>query len=70
MPDDRSWIAFNLRPEARWHDGQPVTVDDAIFSFETLKEKGDPFYRVYYQSVIKAEKTGDNQVKFSVRRQR
>lgn len=64
MPDDRSWIAFNLRPEARWHDGKPVTVDDVIFSFETLKEKGDPFYRVYYQSVLKAEKVGDYQVKF------
>ena len=64
MPEDRSWIGFNLRPEAHWHDGQPVTVDDAIFSFDTLKEKGDPFYRVYYQSVLKAEKTGDNQVKF------
>ena len=48
MPEDRSWVAFNLRPEARWHDGQPVTVDDVIFSFDTLKTKGDPFYRVYY----------------------
>ena len=65
MPEDRSWIAFNLRPEARWHDGKPVTVEDVIFSFDTLKEKGDPFYRVYYQSVLKAEKTAENQVKFT-----
>ncbi|HVR68168.1 MAG TPA: extracellular solute-binding protein [Verrucomicrobiae bacterium] len=64
MPNDRSWIAFNLRPEARWHDGKPVTAEDVIFSFDTLKEKGDPFFRVYYQSVVKAEKTGDKQVKF------
>ena len=35
MPEDRSWVAFELRPQARWHDGQPVTVDDVIFSFDT-----------------------------------
>ena len=42
MPEDRSWVAFTLRPEARWHDGKPVTVEDVIFSFNTLKEKGLP----------------------------
>lgn len=65
MPDDRSWVAFELRPEARWHDGAPVTVEDVIFSFDTLKAKGDPFYRVYYASVLKAEKTGDHKVTFT-----
>ena len=36
MPEDRSWVAFTLRPEARWHDGEPITVEDVIWSFETL----------------------------------
>ena len=64
-PADRSWVAFELRPEARWHDGQPVTADDVVWSFETLLAKGAPTYRFYYQSVAKVEKTGERSVKFS-----
>jgi microcin C transport system substrate-binding protein len=65
MPEDRSWVAFTLRPQARWQDGKPVTVDDVIFSFDTLKEKGLPFYRAYYKNVIKAEPAGERRVKFT-----
>ncbi len=64
-PDDRSWVIFTLRPEARWHDGQPITVDDVIFSFETLKTKGQPFFRFYYASIARAEKVGERRVKFT-----
>ena len=63
-PDDRSWIAFTLRREARWHDGKPVTPEDVIFSLDILKTKGRPLYRAYYANVDKAEKTGDRTVKF------
>jgi microcin C transport system substrate-binding protein len=63
-PEDRSWVAFTLRPEARWHDGRPITVEDVVWSFETLKTKGHPFYRFYYGSVDKAEKVGERKVKF------
>ncbi len=62
---DRSWISYKLRPEARFHDGKPVTPEDVIFSFETLRDKGHPFYRSYYKDVAKAEKTGPNEVKFT-----
>ncbi len=65
VPSDQSWVIFNLRQEARWHDGRPITVEDVIFSFETLKEKGRPFFRAYYANVIKGEKTGDRRVKFT-----
>ena len=65
MPADRTWVAFTLRPEARWHDGTPITVDDVIFSLEILKTKGHPFYRAYYGDVIKAEKIGEGKVKFT-----
>ena len=65
MPEDRSWVAFTLRPEARWHDGKPVTVEDVIWSLETLREKGAPFYRYYYKNVKSVEATGDRRVKFT-----
>lgn len=65
MPEDRSWITFTLRADARWHDGKPVTVDDVIWSFETLKEKGQPLYRYYYANVETPVKTGERTVKFT-----
>ncbi|MBT6312721.1 MAG: ABC transporter substrate-binding protein [Alphaproteobacteria bacterium] len=64
-PEDRSWVIFHLRPEARWHDGKPITPEDVIFSLETLRKEGQPFYRYYYGSVKTAEKVGDRAVKFS-----
>ncbi len=63
-PPDRSWVAFTLRREARWHDGRPVTVEDVIWTFNTLRTKGDPFYRFYYANVAKVEKTGPRTVRF------
>jgi microcin C transport system substrate-binding protein len=65
VPPDRSWVVFNLRPEARFHDGSPITADDVIFSFEALTTKGQPFYRVYYGNVAKVEKLGARKVKFT-----
>ncbi len=63
-PEDRSWVTFHLRPEARWHDGQPITPEDVIFSLDTIKEKGQPFYRFYYGAIERAEKVGPRSVKF------
>ena len=65
MPDDRSWVAFTLRNEARWHDGKPVTPEDVIFSLDVLKNKGHPRFRFYYANVIKAEKVGPRKVRFT-----
>jgi microcin C transport system substrate-binding protein len=62
---DRSWVAYTLRRQARFQDGSPVTVDDVIFSFDTLKKKGHPFYRAYYSQVVRAEKIGERTVRFS-----
>ncbi|MFN0041824.1 MAG: extracellular solute-binding protein [Alphaproteobacteria bacterium] len=64
-PADRSWVIFNLRPEARFHDGKPITADDVVFSLETLKSKGHPRYRAYYASVAKVEKLDARRVKFT-----
>jgi microcin C transport system substrate-binding protein len=63
-PDDFSWVKYRLRKEARWHDGKPVTPDDVIFSFNTLK-KLSPMYASYYKHVVKAEKTGEAEVTFT-----
>jgi len=62
---DGSWVAFHLRKEARFHDGSQVTPDDVIFTFDTLKTKGHPFYKAYYASVVKAERFADWAVKFT-----
>jgi microcin C transport system substrate-binding protein len=67
VPADRSWVQYNLRKEARFQDGSPITPEDVIWTFETLKEKGHPRYRLYYADVMKAEKVGGRSVKFSFR---
>jgi microcin C transport system substrate-binding protein len=64
-PEDRSSVTFKLRKEAKFNDGKPITVADVIWSFETLKAKGHPFYRSYYRDVAKVEKTGERQVTFT-----
>lgn len=62
-PDDYSSVTFGLRPEARWHDGKPITPEDVIFSLQVLKEN-NPFYAFYYKNVVRAEKTGEREVTF------
>jgi microcin C transport system substrate-binding protein len=63
-PDDFAWVIYRLRKEARWHDGKPVTPEDVIFSIETLK-KFSPMYASYYRHVIKYEKNGERDIKFT-----
>jgi microcin C transport system substrate-binding protein len=65
VPGDRSWVAFNINPKAHWSDGQPVTADDVVWTFNFLVSKGIPFYRAYYNDVTKAEATGTLRVKFT-----
>jgi microcin C transport system substrate-binding protein len=63
-PDDFSWVTYRLRQQARWHDGKPVTPEDVIFSIEVLK-KHSPMYGSYYRHVVKAEKAGERDIKFT-----
>jgi microcin C transport system substrate-binding protein len=63
-PPDRSWVAFTLRRAARFHDGSPMTVEDVIWTFDTLRTKGHPQYRSYYAAVASVEKTGPRTVRF------
>ena len=64
-PDDRSWVAFNLRKEAKWHDGKNVTPEDVIWTFNTLMEKGHPFYKYYYGDVTEVIKEDELKVRFN-----
>jgi peptide/nickel transport system substrate-binding protein len=61
---DRDWVEFMLRPEARFSDGSPVTIDDVIWSMETLAEKGVPRYRNAWAKVASVEQTGERSVRF------
>jgi microcin C transport system substrate-binding protein len=63
--NDKSWVAFNLRPEAKWHDGKPITADDVVWSFNIFIEKGSPFFKAYYGDVEKVEATSPRRVKFT-----
>ena len=63
-PEDFANCTYRLRPEAKWHDGKPVTAEDVIFSFEVSK-KHDPQLSAYYRHVTKAEKTGERDITFT-----
>ena len=64
-PNDRSWVAYTIRDEAVWHDGKKITPDDVIWTFNTLMEKGHPFYKYYYGDVLEAVKLSENKVRFN-----
>ncbi len=63
LADDRSWLEFVLRPEARWHDGEPVTADDVVFTVGILREKGSPSWKTLLLAVEGAEKLGPRRVR-------
>jgi microcin C transport system substrate-binding protein len=58
-------VVFKLRPEAKFADGTPVTADDIVFSFDALKTKGHPSYRIVLRDVEKAEALDQSTVKYS-----
>ena len=65
VPPDRSWVEFQIRPEARFADGEPVKPEDVIFTVELLREKGRPPTRPLLQRAVeRVEKTGDRGVRF------
>ena len=64
MPRDRSWVGFRLRPEARFHDGSPITADDVVFTFRTLVRQGDPRYRILFRDVAEVRAEGRHSVRF------
>lgn len=65
VPADKSWVAFNIDPRARFHDGSAVTAADIVFTFNALKNDGHPRYRVTFRDVDRAEATSPMRVKFT-----
>ncbi|MFY0310814.1 extracellular solute-binding protein [Leisingera sp. D0M16] len=64
-PEDRSWVEFTLREEGRFSDGSPVTVEDVIWSYETLGTKGHPRYRGFWTKVERIEQTGPRSLRLT-----
>jgi peptide/nickel transport system substrate-binding protein len=64
-PPDRSWVEFTLREDATFSDGSPVTVEDVLWSFETLGTEGHPRYQTAWTKVASAEATGERTVRFT-----
>ena len=62
---DRTWVEFTLRPEATFSDGSPVTVEDVMWSYETLGTKGHPRYAGTWAKVAKMEQTGPRSLRLT-----
>ena len=62
VPRDGRGVAFELREEARWHDGQPITAEDVAWTFNTLRQHGRPFYRAYWADVAEVVAEGPRRV--------
>lgn len=62
---DRKVAEFHINPNAKWSDGQPVTADDVVFTYEVYTEKGRPPYSDRMKKIAKLEKTGERSVRFS-----
>ena len=64
-PEDRSWVEFTLRPEARFADGTPVTPEDVIFSYDLLGTQGHPRYHGLRAQISSITKTGPRSVRMT-----
>jgi microcin C transport system substrate-binding protein len=71
-PEDFGSVTFKLREDARWHDGQPITPEDVVFSMDVARGRDpdtglpyQPALAQYYKNVVKGEKTGDREVTFT-----
>jgi microcin C transport system substrate-binding protein len=70
LADDRMSVTYRLRPGITFNDGTPITVDDVIFSFNTLVKKGNPLYRNYYADVKNVVKVDDRTIRFEFKHSR
>lgn len=62
---DGKSVVFHLRPEAKFADGSPVTAEDVVFSFDTIKDKGHPSLRFPIRDVVKAEALDPHTVRYT-----
>lgn len=62
---DRSWVEFTLREDARFSDGSPVTIEDVIWSYETLGTQGHLRYRGFWSQVASISQTGPRSLRIA-----
>jgi len=65
MDPERKSIEFHLNPNAKWSDGEPVTPEDVLFTYDVFTDKGRPPYNARMSLIAKLEKTGDHSVRFT-----
>jgi microcin C transport system substrate-binding protein len=65
LAPDRSWVEFTIRPQARWHDGTPITAADVVFTFQALKDRGHPSYAAKLADVTQVVALSPRKVRFS-----
>lgn len=63
-PEDRSYVTFTIREEARFHDGEPITAEDVKFSFDLLTTKGHPLFKNYYGDVSEVTIEDSHRIRF------
>ncbi|MCR9086214.1 MAG: extracellular solute-binding protein [Rhodobacteraceae bacterium] len=66
-PEDRSWAIFNMRPEARFSDGEPITAEDVVWTLTTLRDEGAPLYRIGLRDVETVTALDDHRVRVDFR---
>jgi microcin C transport system substrate-binding protein len=64
LAPDLTSVTFRLRPNARWHDGKPITVEDLIFSFEAYKKHGSGVIKTMLKDVARIERAGERDVRY------
>ncbi len=67
-PDNYKWVEYKIRDIAKWNDGKPITIDDIIFSYETMRDKASPTFKNVVADIEKVEKTAENTVRFTFRK--
>jgi len=67
FPETREYVIFNLRKNAYFHDHSPITAEDLKFTFEILREKGDPNYKLILQDIAKAEVLSPTRIKYTIK---
>ncbi|MBT4879091.1 MAG: ABC transporter substrate-binding protein [Alphaproteobacteria bacterium] len=61
-PNNR--VIFKIREKARWHDSTKITNEDLLYTYNTLKEQGHPYYKIILNKVIKAELLDNNKIAY------
>ena len=64
VPDDLSYAIFTINPEARYHDGHPITAEDFVFAFDHMKENGRPLLKQFFQEIVSATAVSEREIRY------